>query len=770
MLKYEKKLLGRRFGFMRSFLDKKSIRSSWIVSYSLIIALFLAALLSVIFVSRSTIKREINQTNSNVMSLLTSEFNQIKQDMDSLSLQLQTNSVVSPFLEPVEWNADTFLALKESSSEIENMLIPYSCAEKVCIYNPTTDIILLGGGIIRAHTYYQNYIFDENAHTDYNSWKKAMMEHHFHEFYRSPNGEVFHITSAAGNSGETANVIIITVNPYALERLTDSRSSNFEDIVVVNHLNQPIFSKNGTLFKNLLESGTIDFEKSDKTYRADRGEVIVYTSQPQSKIRCVFAVAENTVYRGLNILITVITVCLVPLILLILWLMLFYSKKHYKPIGNLLAMLNEYQDSHNGQSNEFAIIEASLNTLIAQEKNGQRIKESYRKKLFSEDFSAYLRSDFYHRNLPDLLSLYDIDFSYENYLTAIISISSINEEIWTTDSYDAENSNDRLIPLAITNIYSEILGNDFRLLAISTSPDTIFCLIGTNIKSPEALRHLAGTRTDYANRTISEQVGIESFVYISDCFNDLEKTRTVYKQLNHICMFEQRSDMDGKRVLFFDDFKENTDSYRLEIEFEERLTNAIGTGNADSAKEALAELLEDYPNVLSPSQFIVIKHTLLNKLINISHLTESDVSAQKLQSLIEQIDHITTVKQLRSVMFDMIDIISSVQQPQDIADQVKDYVDKNFADTNLNINMLGETFFLTPSYLSNLFKLKKGEMLKEYIKKVRLTHAKELLKTDMRVEEIAKNCGFVDSKLFIRTFKLYYNVTPGQYRKELYKH
>ncbi|MBQ6937038.1 MAG: hypothetical protein IJN36_00805, partial [Clostridia bacterium] len=242
---------------MRSFFDKKSIRSSWIVSYSLIIALFLAALLSVIFVSRSTIKREINQTNSNVMSLLTSEFNRIKQDMDSLSLQLQTNSLVSPFLEPVEWNADTFLALKEASYEIENMLIPYTYAESVCIYNPLTDVILQGSGIIRANTYYQNYIFDEDTQTDYSSWKKAMQQHHFQELYRCVNGEILHITTAAGDRGEMSSVIIITLNSYAFERFTDNKRSSFEDIIVVNHLNQPVFSQNGTIFQKMVGSGEI---------------------------------------------------------------------------------------------------------------------------------------------------------------------------------------------------------------------------------------------------------------------------------------------------------------------------------------------------------------------------------------------------------------------------------------------------------------------------------------------------------------------------------
>ena len=152
----------------------------------------------------------------------------------------------------------------------------------------------------------------------------------------------------------------------------------------------------------------------------------------------------------------------------------------------------------------------------------------------------------------------------------------------------------------------------------------------------------------------------------------------------------------------------------------------------------------------------------------ISHVANSEPSAQKFQDLIEKVDH-TTVKQLRNTMFDIIDIISKAQQYRDIADLVEDYVDKNFANANLNINMLDETFSLTPSYLSNQFKFKKGEMLKEYIKKVRLAHAKELLQTNMKIEDVAKNCGVVDGKLFIRTFKLYYNLTPGQYRKEMYK-
>ena len=486
-------------------------------------------------------------------------------------------------------------------------------------------------------------------------------------------------------------------------------------------------------------------------------------------MKCLIAIAENAVYKRLNVFVAIIIFCLIPILFLIIWLVLFYAKKHYLPVENLLSILTNYRNDNTDENNEFAVIEGALNSLIDREKNSQRIAENYHKRLFEEDFLTYLKTSPCHRNLSDLFALYNISFSYNNYVVAIVSINNINEDIWEMNSVDSEESNEQLIPLAISNVYSEILGKDFEVLNIKTSVDTLFCFIGSTFTDKEEVLTQVHSRTNHASNIISEKIGVDIFVYLSDCFSDIDRTSIIYKQLNYIYTFEQISDKTDLRVLSFSDFKENTDILHFETnfeeEFEEHLVKALMSNDPDTSKDVIVQFLRNCGDSLTASHLIIIKRILLNKIMSNVRLSNVEITSEESYRLIEQINQISSVKQLHQTMFEVIDIIAKSSHTTDVTDLVKEYVLENFADVNLNVNMLGEIFNLTPPYLSRLFKQKTGEMLKDYIKKVRLTHARELLKTEMKIEDVAKNCGFVDSKLFIRIFKLYYNVSPGKYRK-----
>jgi transcriptional regulator GlxA family with amidase domain len=52
------------------------------------------------------------------------------------------------------------------------------------------------------------------------------------------------------------------------------------------------------------------------------------------------------------------------------------------------------------------------------------------------------------------------------------------------------------------------------------------------------------------------------------------------------------------------------------------------------------------------------------------------------------------------------------------------------------------------------------------LKTLRLEHAIELLKdTDFSIDEIAEECGFANTGYFIKTFRLSYGKTPGNFRQ-----
>ena len=59
-----------------------------------------------------------------------------------------------------------------------------------------------------------------------------------------------------------------------------------------------------------------------------------------------------------------------------------------------------------------------------------------------------------------------------------------------------------------------------------------------------------------------------------------------------------------------------------------------------------------------------------------------------------------------------------------------------------------------------------NQSIPEYISSVRVSHAcKQLTETTDSLEQIARQCGFTSSAVFIRSFKKVYGVTPGSYRK-----
>ncbi len=96
---------------------------------------------------------------------------------------------------------------------------------------------------------------------------------------------------------------------------------------------------------------------------------------------------------------------------------------------------------------------------------------------------------------------------------------------------------------------------------------------------------------------------------------------------------------------------------------------------------------------------------------------------------------------------------------------VLDYIDRHL-DDELSLEKLGEQFFISPSYLSTIFKKETGVNLKEYIVTKRLIQAKLLLSDGHSVSSAAELCGFRNYAHFIRSFKQYTGVSPGSYKRK----
>lgn len=101
-------------------------------------------------------------------------------------------------------------------------------------------------------------------------------------------------------------------------------------------------------------------------------------------------------------------------------------------------------------------------------------------------------------------------------------------------------------------------------------------------------------------------------------------------------------------------------------------------------------------------------------------------------------------------------------QNQQLCEMVQKYIQENFNDPDLNISQTGLCFHMTPAYLSSIYKKQTGESLLKAINQKRIDEAEKLLADGINVIEVAERVGFRESSTFIRTFKKYTGVTPGQ--------
>lgn len=96
------------------------------------------------------------------------------------------------------------------------------------------------------------------------------------------------------------------------------------------------------------------------------------------------------------------------------------------------------------------------------------------------------------------------------------------------------------------------------------------------------------------------------------------------------------------------------------------------------------------------------------------------------------------------------------------------YIEENFCDPTLNITAVCEKGFISASGLQRAFLQRFGCSPKQYIIKLRMNKALQLLIEDrLSVREIAPLCGFSDEKYFSRAFRERYGYPPSRLRDQV---
>ncbi len=210
---------------------------------------------------------------------------------------------------------------------------------------------------------------------------------------------------------------------------------------------------------------------------------------------------------------------------------------------------------------------------------------------------------------------------------------------------------------------------------------------------------------------------------------------------------------------------------------EEAFISDLKLGNKEAVKvyfDEIVEMLQHGDKDLSFMELALIKILVTAKMV----LSEVDPDGYKhinkqyydvvfeLRNMLSFEEKVTKVMDVVTHIADMIESKRDDHNSK-LVERVKKYIMARYNE-DIQLNSIAESVCLSKNYVSQLFKQKMSMSIIEYIHRIRITKAKELMETtDLKIYEISDAIGYSDQHYFSSVFKRFTGLSPSEY-KELY--
>lgn len=364
--------------------------------------------------------------------------------------------------------------------------------------------------------------------------------------------------------------------------------------------------------------------------------------------------------------------------------------------------------------------------------------------------------------LLERLAFLDIDLNCSRYLVSIMRLLKYNE--FTDEG--------KLMRFASLNICNELTQQVCRGIAFTDlNGDIILFFSGTDTEFvKEDIRNIIKQCVD----NISDLLDINVFAAIGSCTSDLMMIQQSYNSakalMNYCLLTPHNSVMDYEESITASMGRQKV----ISIDFNE-LKKIIASKNKTAADSFIDELLHNLYKLegITPAYF---QNILIEIFYNISIIAASlKVDTNTLfnhsENLFLTIVSLETMDELsewiKNIIGKIITCISANNADMNpFLQKIIHYIESNYWQ-DISLKTISATFNINTAYLGQLFKAETGDMFTNYLNRIRIEKAKELLKeTKLSAKEIALKIGYSNPNYFYSIFKKLTGDYPTKFKRD----
>ncbi len=740
---------------------KNSIIATWCISFFFEIILVAGSNLMFINSFSARLEEQNHKYNSYVFETFS------KNICDSI---LEVNYLFSDYIN----SAEIISLIKHSTSDelykdtrIYDIITTFKrlCESKrilPLIYSEDSDIIISDMGIMQSREYYDLRVSDEDI--SYDIWLRHICA--------NKNESAYYVSSYMVDG--VKNDIVVWKIAYkdgiyfSAAAVKDEFLNGTENNKVFENYNFAIYNQTGNLILKEVKNDKVNFpNRVSELKNYDNSEYSVYKRRidVRNVHWNVVVITPNDIYwLEFSDYLKSVAALLVIVFILNFILIFCLFKANYYPIKDINSRLGinrniSYDKIRHRLSD---ILEGYRHTNEQVEKNNDVIYE------------LKLAMLFYNKNLTDeLKEAIKKKSKYKNYAILQFFIRDI------LSFMPDENDIDRkyyYLKYIINNIYTELFAAQNIQVAVTESQNNIICLINIDEASCE-------------NAALTDEVAVKGINVINPEFNIelMYALSDIYEGTDNILKaYEQSCEIMDRRLIFGknagDGEKQNAPFEIIEAfsgEYTQKFSNCINNGDANGAVKISGEFFDEISKREVPVRYIMlIIHDLVSIILKAASNAniEDDYIIENGMGILQFISSKKSIDEIRekteSLLRYLCEKILSKRLETDKLNrnnkrimEIVNYLNENYTNPEMNISTVAYAFNLTPYYTSKIFKEATNMNMLDYINKLRIEKADELLKNDdYTVNEIAEMVGFNHSSSFYRVYKKVKGTLPGRHK------
>lgn len=764
---------------------RSKVLLKFIISYTVVLLLplfFISSFIYTRFLNNYT--EEVIQSTSRMLIKARDSMDINIRNLNSISAQVSVNQSILPvisyqFRDRLRLYPEIATAIKE----LNNYKVTNGIIDNLLLFQKDRDTVINNSSKYNATGYFNSvYRWKDTSGEAFCDMLNGIMKGALLPSQTvTSSGDTYNVIAGIyplpAGSSSPSTLLLITIRESVVQQLVNNALGEFsghvyildarDEIVMENAINDGV--KENKNQADIVGSFLESIKNEDITvYNKSMGDsILCYVKSEASGWQYVAVMPAGQILSRVNYLRRYYIIVAVVVFVVGLVLVFLFSRGNYRNVKRISDMIltknhGVVPDNHR---NEWNFISRSIHSYISENEALQQKMADQLPAIRNNFLSRLLKG--HTQDIEDIKKMagfLNLKVNFESFFVMLLRLEE-------NGSFNGKNQEDiySVIKLAISNAAEELCKEWGTGYAVEMDKDRIV-LTGM-------LENLKGNSPKDVSVKIAESIRnfmikrfkLEMTLAVSDLHSNISEMAAGYAEAE--IALDYRIIKSENTIIYYDELDNRKDySYYYSFEQEQTIISHLRRGDFNSIKEILDQMVNRIKN--EPVALEVIKCTyydLVNtamKALNELNITGSQ-DGKDLLNLIHSSTFDKIYEEVSKFYSGLCDYVNNAKslKNEELGGRILDYIQANFHDSSLSVEMVAGAFSISPSYLSRLFKDQSGCHFIDYVHHLRLKKAKELLASSGEgIAVIAEKTGYNSLYNFTRVFKRYEGVTPSEYR------